>query len=208
MRAFLLSLAMAMAALSTQAAGVDCLALDDAGSAVILSEQDVLLSRPGHATLLRLDGPCPGLTESAELWLRPARTGDLFCGAGDAIAIEGRTCTVATMIAVDSRGHDCFRGDRMRAWSLVKLDRMRVDTRDGSFELGLSGTCPDLSLSDQVRFRSRRGLREICGGANDAVIPLGRTFAPGTLLSQAAMGRDGGPGFACTIRSVERIERR
>jgi hypothetical protein len=75
-------------------------------------------------------------------------------------------------------------------------------------QVSLSGSCPDLSLTDQVRFRSQRGLREICGGANDSVIPLGRAFGPGTLLSQAASRRDGGPGFACTIRGVERISRR
>jgi hypothetical protein len=217
MRAWLLSIALMIATSSTWATEAGCFALDEPRSAVILSEQDVLLSFSGRISLLRLDGPCQGLTASADLWLRPAGFGDMFCGAGDAIAIHGRVCAVIDMVVVDSRGRDCFRSDRTRGWALLSLDRMRVDTREGSFEVTLSGSCPELSLSDGLRFRSNRGLREICGGANDWVLPLGSRTGPGTLLQESATRRgrefSGGPsefisGVACSIRGVERISRR
>ncbi len=180
-----------------------CFDLQAPRSAVVLSTQDLLLTLPDRQVLLRTDGPCPGLLESADVWLRPNAAGEEFCGAGDALQVQGAYCAVIDMVAFDPTGLDCFRKDRTRAWSLLALDRLRVDTRSGNYEVTLSGSCPDLSLTDSVRFSSRRGLREICGGENDSVVPLGS----GTLLSRNSIRLEGSL-LACNIRSVQRISRR
>lgn len=185
-----------------------CFGLDQPRAAVVLSSQDLLLSLPSREVLVRTDGPCAGLLAAGEVWLRPAAAGGRFCGRGDAVEVGGARCGVAEMVEVVDSGRDCFRSDRLRAWSLLGLDRLRVDTRGGSFEVTLAGSCPDLSLTDSIRFRSQRGLREICGGRNDQVLPQPAALAPGTLLGESQARRDGGSGFACTIRSVQRLSRR
>jgi hypothetical protein len=217
MRALSTAAAITCLLLCLPAARAACFDIADVRSAVILSGQDVLMALPDREVLVRLDGICPGLVDAGDLWLLPADGGRSFCGAGDGVRVGTRVCDVLEAVDAGRAGRDCFRGDRLRAWSLAALDRVRVVTREGSFDVGLAGSCPELSYSDSLRFRSSRGLREVCGGNNDVLLPLGARTGFGTLLQESAARREhqfsGAPGSttfanACVIRSVDRISAR